>query len=426
MHKLTTGSFPVIFSVIGALILVAPLSALAAGPSSVNLGSSATFAILSKAGISTTGVTSIVGDLGVSPAAATSITGFSLSLTAGSAYATSPEVSGNIYAPDYAVPTPTTVSTAVSDMQTAYTDGAGRTNPTATELGAGNIGGLTLAPGLYKWSSGVTIPTSVTLAGSASDVWIFQIAQNLTVASGAQVILSGGAQSSNVFWIVAGQTTIGTTASFSGTILDQTNIAFNTGATLNGRALAQTAVTLQANSVTLPAGSSPAPTPVQTTTTTTTTTPPATVSGSTVTTYTAPVAVTSASAAGQAITLGNGQVVYVRSDGSFANAQGQVIAPTTISSSSSTTVAPSVQQPVTTIAVDLTLGSRGSGVTVLQQFLISQNVGSAASALSAVGATGYFGVLTQAALSAFQAHAGISPSSGYFGPITRAYLSAQY
>ena len=406
-----------------AFVLCGPVVAFAAGPASVNLGSASTFAILSKAGISTTGVTSVVGDLGVSPAAATSITGFGLSLTTGSAYATSPEVSGNIYAPDYAVPTPTTVTTAVSDMQTAYVDGAGRTNPTATELGAGNIGGMTLAPGLYKWSSGVTMPTSVTLSGSANDVWIFQIAQDLTVASGAQIILSGGAQASNVFWIVAGQTTIGTTASFAGTILDQTAIALNTGATLNGRALAQTAVTLEANSVTLPAGSAAAPTPVQTPTPTPT--PPVTISPTTTTYTTTPAPMTSTSAGAQAITLGNGQVVYVRSDGSFADAQGQVVTPTTISnSSSSSTVSPTVMQPVATIAVDLTLGSRGSGVTVLQQFLISQNVGSSASALAAVGATGYFGVLTQAALAAFQAHAGISPSTGYFGAITRAYLHA--
>ena len=110
-------------------------------------------------------------------------------------FSTSAKLTGKAYAADYAVPTPATMTTAVSDMQTAYTDAAGRTNPTATELGAGNIGGMTLAPGLYKWSTGVTIPTNVTLSGNASDVWIFQIAQTLTVSSAAQVILSGGAAS---------------------------------------------------------------------------------------------------------------------------------------------------------------------------------------------------------------------------------------
>jgi hypothetical protein len=100
--------------------------------------------------------------------------------------------------------------------------------------------------------SGVTIPTDVTLSGNTNDVWIFQIAQNLTVSSAARIILSGGAQPANIFWQVAGQTTIGTTAVFNGNILDQTAIVLSTGATLNGRALSQTAVTLDSNAVTVP------------------------------------------------------------------------------------------------------------------------------------------------------------------------------
>ena len=138
-------------------------------------------------------------------------------------------------------------------MQTAYTNAAGRTLPTATELGAGNIGGLTLAPGLYKWGTGVIIPTNVTLSGGANDVWIFQIAQTLTVSSGVHVILSGGAQAKNIFWQVAGKTTLGTTSVFNGNILDKTAIVLNRGATLNGRALAQTAVTLIGDTVVEPA-----------------------------------------------------------------------------------------------------------------------------------------------------------------------------
>lgn len=242
---------------------------LAAGPSSINLGTAGDFVILTKTGISTTGTTSVVGNIGVSPAEATYITGFSLDLPAASSYSTSSLVTGKVYAPSYAVPTPANISTAVSDMETAYTDGAGRTNPTATELGAGNIGGLTIAPGLYKWGTGVTIPTDVTLSGSSNDVWIFQIAQNLDISSAKKVILSGGARANNIFWVVAGQTTIGTNATFNGNILDQTAIVLNTGATLNGRALAQTAVTLDANAVTLPSGSSSI-TPVVTVTSTST------------------------------------------------------------------------------------------------------------------------------------------------------------
>jgi hypothetical protein len=149
-------------------------------------------------------------------------------------------------------------------MQNAYTDAAGRTSPTATELGAGSIGGMTLAPGLYKWSTGVTIPTDVTLSGGANDVWIFQVAQNLTTSSATHVILSGGAQASNIFWQVAGQATLGTTSVFNGNILSQTAVVLKTGATLNGRALAQSAVTLDSNSVTLPVTSTITPPPVTT------------------------------------------------------------------------------------------------------------------------------------------------------------------
>ena len=205
--------------------------------------------ILAKTGISTTGGTSVVGDIGISPATATYITGFGLTLSAGSAYSRSDSVDGEIYAPGYAAPAAANLTAAVSAMETAYTNGSGRTNPTATELGAGNIGGMTLAPGLYKWSTGVTIPTDLTLSGGANDVWIFVIAQNLSISSATKIILSGGAQYSNVFWVVAGQTTIGTTAVFNGNILDQTAIVLNTGATIYGKLFAQTAVTLDASTV---------------------------------------------------------------------------------------------------------------------------------------------------------------------------------
>ena len=215
----------------------------------VNLGTAGNFVILAKTGISTTGTTSIVGNIGVSPIAATAITGFGLILDRSGQFSTSSKVAGKVYAANYAAPTPTVMGIAVNDMQTAYTNAAGRTLPDHTELGAGNIGGMTLTPGLYKWGSGVIIPADVTLSGSANDVWVFQIAQNLVVSPGKKVILSGGAQSKNIFWQIAGQTTLGTTSVFNGIILSKTLIAMNTGATLNGKALAQTAVTLIANNV---------------------------------------------------------------------------------------------------------------------------------------------------------------------------------
>ncbi|MBK5274743.1 MAG: DUF3494 domain-containing protein [Desulfuromonadales bacterium] len=225
----------------------------ATGPSPVNLGTAGNFVILAKTGVSTTGTTAVVGDIGLSPAAASFITGFALIADSTNTFSTSSLVTGKLYASDYAPPTPSVMTTAVSDMQTAFTDAAGRTLPDFTELGAGDISGLTLVSGLYKWGTGVLITSAgVTLSGGANDVWIFQIAQDLTVNNSAIITLSGGAQAKNIFWQVAGQATLGTAADFKGIILSQTLISLNTGAKLRGRALAQTAVTLIANTVTVP------------------------------------------------------------------------------------------------------------------------------------------------------------------------------
>ena len=214
------------------------------GPSPVNLGSASNYVILAKTGVSTVPTSAITGNIGISPAAASFITGFSLSLGSGAAFATSTQVTGSIFAPGYAVPTPANLTAAIGAMQTAYTDAAGRTLPDHIELSSGNIGGMTLPAGLYKWSSTVTIPANVTLNGGATDVWIFQIAGGLTQASGKRVVLTGGALASNVYWQVAGAVTIGTTAHMEGQVLSQTAIAMQTGSSANGRLLAQTAVTL--------------------------------------------------------------------------------------------------------------------------------------------------------------------------------------
>jgi hypothetical protein len=227
-------------------------TAAALGPAPVVLGTAGNFVILAKSGVSVTGTTAITGNIGLSPAAGSLLTGFSETMDSSNVFSTSPMVTGSLYAADYAPPTPTNLTTAVLDMQAAYTDAAGRTLPDFTELGAGNIQGMTLVPGLYNWGTGVEIPLSVTLDGGANDVWIFQIGQDLDVGNGAIVTLLGGAQAKNIFWQVAGQTTLGTTSDFKGVVLCQTAIVMNTGAVVVGRALAQTAVTLDANTVTAP------------------------------------------------------------------------------------------------------------------------------------------------------------------------------
>ena len=125
--------------------------------------------------ISTVPTSAVTGNLGVSPGAATMVTGFSLTADATNVFSSSPQVTGKVYAADYAAPTPAALTGAIGDMQLAFTDAAGRA-PGVTELGAGNIGGMTLGPGVYKWGTGLLIPTDITLTGAATDVWIFQIA----------------------------------------------------------------------------------------------------------------------------------------------------------------------------------------------------------------------------------------------------------
>jgi len=217
----------------------------------INLGTAGDFTILTETGITTTGVTAITGDIGVSPIAATAITGFGLIMNTDHQSSHSSKVIGSIFAANYAPPTPSNMTTAVGDMKTAFTKANGLTSPAPiVKIYAGNISDRTLKAGLYKWSTGLLISNvGVTLSGTADEVWIFQIAQNLTVDNGAIIHLEGGAQAKNIFWVVSGKATLGTTANFSGVILSKTLISLNTGATVTGRLLAQTAVTLIANTV---------------------------------------------------------------------------------------------------------------------------------------------------------------------------------
>ena len=199
------------------------------------LGGAAAFAVLAGSTVTSTGATALTGDLGVSPG--TAVTGFPPGTLTGTTHAGNP-----------------TSALGMTDLTTAYNDAAGRTLAPVTV--AGNLGGLTLPPGLYKSTSSLEISSSdLTLdaQGDADAVFIFQMASTLTVTSGRAVILSGGARASNVFWQVGSSATLGTTSVFKGTIMANQSITVATGATLNGRALARIgAVTLAGNSVVIP------------------------------------------------------------------------------------------------------------------------------------------------------------------------------
>jgi len=240
-----------------ALVVSAPARTLQqASPDPVLLGKAGEFAILSKAGISTVPDSVITGDIGVSPIAAGGLTDFTLIAEGGSS-STSSQVTGKCFAADYASPTPSMLTTAISDGETAYTDAAFRPCIDAANLnvGAGLITGRTFSAGVYEWGSDVyfTAPDGITINGTASDVFIFKTSGNIIAGSGAKVTLTGGAVASNVFWKVAGYVDAGTTSHLEGIFLVKTHAAFKTGSSLNCRIFAQTAVTLDAATITAPA-----------------------------------------------------------------------------------------------------------------------------------------------------------------------------
>jgi hypothetical protein len=230
-----------------AASVLCTVSAYAAGPAPVDLGIAKYFVILTETGITDVSASAVLGNVGTSP-----ITGAAdlLSCT---------EVTGNILSVDAAGPppcnriSPASLGRSIGAMETAYTDAASRI-PNVTELGAGMIGGLTLSPGTYAWSSDVLINSNLTLMGGRKDVWIFQVAQNVNLANATSILLAGGAKAKNIFWQVAGQVTMGTTSHFQGIVLGKTMIALKTGATITGRLYAQTAVSLEMNMVSKPGG----------------------------------------------------------------------------------------------------------------------------------------------------------------------------
>lgn len=201
----------------------------------LDLGAAADFVVLAGSTVASTGATAVTGDVGVSPG--TAVTGFPPATMTGTQYA------GNA-----------TSASGMAALTTAYNNAAGRTQSPVTL--AGNIGGLTLTPGLYKSTSSLEISSgdlTLDARGNPDAVFIFQISSTFTTSSGRQVILSGGAKSTNVFWQVGSSATLGTTSVVKGTIMANQSIALATGAALNGRALARIgAVTMAGNAIVRP------------------------------------------------------------------------------------------------------------------------------------------------------------------------------
>jgi hypothetical protein len=252
---------------LGSGMITAAAGSVPVLPGAINLGTSANFAILAKTLISdgNPSISAITGNVGVSPAAGSSIA--SLSCT---------EVSQKIYDVDGTytgghnsnvtclMPGPgankTLVDNAVLDMGTAYTAASSPTTPAGVganlNVGAGTLNGQTFVPGTYTWLTNTSITGDITLSGGASSVWVFQVTGTLTLNTNKHILLSGGALASNIFWQVTGTTALQAGSTFEGTILDQTNITMGASAILNGRALAQTAVTLLGDTVVTPPASS--------------------------------------------------------------------------------------------------------------------------------------------------------------------------
>lgn len=234
MNRMRRLLFPL--SLAALVAAITPLTALAA--TDPGLGTSGNYAVLAAATITNTGPSWITGQLALSPG--TSVTGFPPGTVGHQDIANGAALS------------------ARNDARTAYNNAAGEA-PNATLTG--DLGGRTLVPGVYKYTSSAGLTGTVTLdgGGSSTGVWIFQIGSTLTTASSSRVLLINGAQPCDIFWQVGSSATIGGATSFVGTILANTSITMVTAATLNGRALAgliadSGALTLDTNRIIQPSG----------------------------------------------------------------------------------------------------------------------------------------------------------------------------
>lgn len=237
----------------GGAAATSPIGAACAGLGCVNLGTAANYVILAQSGVANVPNSAVNGNVGVSPATRTSLTGWSLMADPTDTYFTSSQVfvPGKLYAADNAGGTTSAdLARAVTDMQAAYNSAAGMTGGVCP--GAGSLGGLTLAAGHYTCAVNVSINSNLTLRGTPTDIWVFQITGTLTQASATQVILTGGALPQNVFWQVSGNVDIGTTARMQGVILGKTQINMQAGASEKGRLLSQSGVTMSQDTLAVP------------------------------------------------------------------------------------------------------------------------------------------------------------------------------
>jgi hypothetical protein len=221
-----------------ALILAACLGLAQATPlAKVELGTAENYVILTTAAITAIPYTVITGDIAVSPIALAAITGMVMTPQAGNTYSTTPQVIGQVFAANHAGATPPMLTIAILDKAAAFADAIARVNWDFVNLGAGLIGGLTLEPGLYKWTTVLSITTDLTLdaKGDPNAVWIFQIAGYFSLAVNTNVILIGGAQATNVFWHTTGYVLVMVGAHMEGIVMCSTAITFQTGASIYGR-----------------------------------------------------------------------------------------------------------------------------------------------------------------------------------------------
>jgi hypothetical protein len=241
-----------------ALLVSAACSAMTSAEPTVDLRDAGNYAIIAKTGISTVPSSNIYGDIAVSPIAATAMTGFSLMFDSSGEFSESAQLFGHAFSASDAEPTPKILTAAVGDMETAYTDAAGRLNTDADRInvGAGTLGGVyggpedQLTPGVYTFGSNVNLNGNVHFSGDG--VYIIQITGNLVQAADYGVILEDGAKPWKIFWQVAGFVEVGAGSTMQGIILAKTKVDFITGSSLIGRVLAQTACNLQMATITEP------------------------------------------------------------------------------------------------------------------------------------------------------------------------------